>query len=161
MDPSAAPCLAQQYTARAVRVIDRVRLGVFRLKAYSIAAVGDRASDQLVRAGLAIAEQHLREHPTRHQHHGLGFLGIHDGRGENQVFLDLWINQNELTHDYWTSPKGSPTDLRRPGTDHNSVCVWDLFVQSFEREAWLRHVLANPSGPDPEAYWLDGFEGRV
>jgi len=147
------------YGPRPIRLIDRVTIAGFRLKIYSIAATSDVASPALVGAALAAATRHLTDHPTRQTHYALGFLGIHDGRGSNQVFLDLWINQNELTHDFWVSHKDAPERLTRPPADHNSVCVWDLFVQGVEREAWLRHVLANPAGPDLEAYWNAGFEG--
>ena len=157
--PATPPAFA--YAPRPVRVIDRATIEGFRLKVYSIAAKGDRASDELVGAGRRMAARHLRDAPTRQHHYGVGFLGIHDGRGENQVFLDLWITQNELTHDFWVSSKSDPAVLRRPESDHNSVCVWDLFVQGVEREAWLRHVLNNPAGPDFEAYWRSGFDGRV
>lgn len=82
----------------------------------------------------------------------MGFLGIHDGRGENQVFLDLWINENELLHTYVVSTLEQPAALYEAPPDHNSVCIWDLAVQAFERDAWLPHVLASPTGPDVERY---------
>lgn len=161
MPVSTDPSAMSPYVRRAVRVIDRIELEGLRLKVYSITSVGERAGEGLIRAGIARAAEHLRDHPTRQQRAGLGFIGVHDGRGENQVFLDLWINENELTHDYWISSKHAPEALAAPGPDHNSVCVWDLFVQAFERENWLRYVLDNPSGPDLEAYWRAGFDGRV
>src|SRR3989442_4684264 len=30
----------------------------------------------------------------------------------------------------------------------SSVCVWDLHLQSFERAAWIKHVLREPDAPD-------------
>ncbi|HSF81772.1 MAG TPA: hypothetical protein VLA49_11090 [Anaerolineales bacterium] len=33
-----------------------------------------------------------------------------------------------------------------------TACVWDLRLMAFERQSWLETVLANPSGPDLEAY---------
>jgi hypothetical protein len=32
------------------------------------------------------------------------------------------------------------------------ACTWDLRVLSFEGDAWVEAVLANPSGPDMEEY---------
>jgi hypothetical protein len=115
----------------------------------------------LVEAGKAWAARRLRERPTRQRHYGVGFLGVHDGRGENQVFLDLWVNENELLHAYVVSPPSDPAALREPPEDHNSVCVWDLAVQAFEREAWLGHVLANPAGADVEGYLGERMNGVV
>ena len=37
----------------------------------------------------------------------------------------------------------------------------DLAVIGHERNAWLHHVLANPHGPDVEAYLADRFHGNV
>jgi hypothetical protein len=129
-----------------------IELAGFRLKLIAIVAQGGDADSALVAAAELTAASHLREHPTRHEHYGVGFLGVHDGQGANQVFLDLWINRNELTHTVWISPKNNPGALTHPPEDHNSVCVWDLAVQAFEREAWLRHVLRNSAGPDLDAY---------
>jgi hypothetical protein len=42
-----------------------------------------------------------------------------------------------------------------------SVCVWDLFLQGFERDAWVEEVLANPRGPDIESYLDRRFDGEV
>jgi hypothetical protein len=112
-----------------------------------------------VAAGLARAEEVL-PNATRHKHYGVGFLGIHDGQSENQVFLNLWINENELIHDCWVSTKELPDQLSVPPSDHSSVCVWDLYVQAYERAAWLKHVLDAPA-PNIEAYLADQFLGDV
>src|SRR5207249_9762103 len=34
----------------------------------------------------------------------------------------------------------------------SSVCVWDLHLQSFERAAWIKHVLREPDAPDFDRY---------
>ncbi len=146
---------------RPIRCIDVIQLSGFRLKLITIVADDGDANASLVAAAKRVAERHLREHPTRHEHYGVGFLGVHDGRGANQVFLDLWINQNELTHTIWVSPKDDPGALASPPEDYNSVCVWDLAAQAFEREAWLRHVLRNPAGPDLEAYLAERIDAMA
>lgn len=146
---------------RSVRCLDVLHVGGFRLKFIAICATGDRLDNRLRDASLRFAESELHVRPTRHEHHGVGFLGVHDGEGENQVFLDLWINRNELRHTVGVSPKGNPSALVRPPEDHNSVCVWDLAVQAFEREAWLRWVLRNPAGPDLEAYMAERIDAML
>ena len=124
----------------------------YRLKVYGISYDRPLPRAELVEAAHRVAGDHLRDHPTRHPSYGVGFLGIHDGRGENQVFLDLWVNENELLHTIWVSPTDDPARLEHPGPDSNSVCVWDLAVQGFERGAWVEHVLSRKGGPDLEAY---------
>lgn len=149
------------YAPRPIRPLEVARIGGLRLKVYGIAYGRPTPRRELIDAGKAWAVQRLAERPTRQTHYGVGFLGIHDGRGENQVFLDLWINENELLHAYVVSPPEDPAALREAPEDHNSVCVWDLAVQCHERQAWIRHVLANPSGPDFEAYLADALSADL
>lgn len=89
----------------------------------------------------------------------MGFLGVHDGRGGNFVFLDWWAQENELHHEVYFSATQRPGELRRgmPGEDP-AACVWDLSVIAHEREAWIRHVLAAPEAPDLEAYLQDRLD---
>jgi hypothetical protein len=147
------------YAPRPIRPLGLHEFGDWRIKVYSIASDDEVAEDRLVATALAQAARSL-EVPTANKHYGVGFLGIHDGCGENQVFLDRWVNENELLHQYWISTKGAPESLYVPNQDHNSVCVWDLFVQSYEREAWLKHVL-RAANPNIEAYLADQFLGNV
>ena len=46
-----------------------------------------------------------------------------------------------------------PADLRPPTdpVDHNSVCVWDLALQCFERRAWVERVMKAGGAPCPGA----------
>jgi hypothetical protein len=148
------------YVPRPIRFLGLWSVAEFRLKIYSIAHARPMARAELIDATRDVVERHLCERPTRHEHYGVGFVGIHDGRGENQVFLDLWVNQNELLHTYWISPSDEPTKLVRPPEDHNSVCVWDLQLQCIERRAWIDCVIGNANGPDLEAYLARSVEGE-
>lgn len=140
------------YDARPIRFLELWEVDEWRLKVYGIAHARTIPRPELVEAAKQAASRRLREHRTRLTHYGVGFLGVHDGRGENQIFLDYWVNENELVHWYLVSPTDSPADLRPADEDHNSVCVWDMMVQCYERQAWIDCVLANPKGPDIEAY---------
>jgi hypothetical protein len=140
------------YQRRPVRFLELWHSAGWRLKVYCIASGRPSPRPELVSAAKDWAASRLKNHPTRQTSYGVGFLGVHDGHTENQVFLDRWANENELLHTFVTSPSEAPTRLSIPNEDHNSVCVWDLAVQCFERQAWLTHVLANPRGPDLAAY---------
>jgi hypothetical protein len=142
------------YAPRPVRFLDLWSMHGYRLKVYGIAHARPLPRPELVEAARIVVARHLRERPTRQDSYGVGFVGIHDGRGENQVFLDRWVNENELLHHYYVSTPDDPAALAAAANpdDHNSVCVWDLGLQAFEREAWLKHVLRNPDGADLEGY---------
>lgn len=137
---------------RPVRFLELWTIDGWRLKVYGISYDRPAPRAELIQAAKPMASAFLREKPTKLTHYGVGFLGIHDGRGENQVFLDFWVNENELVHRYWVSKPDEPEDLHDAPEDHNSVCVWDLSVQCFERQAWIDCVIANPHGPDIELY---------
>jgi hypothetical protein len=95
--------------------------------------------------------------PTRY---GVGFLGIHDGRGGNFVFADWWEQENELHHHVFFSTSDEPAELRRWAPDDPIACVWDLSVVAHERAAWIRHVLAAEE-PDLDGYLADVLSGSV
>lgn len=140
------------YQPRPIRFLDLWTVAGWRLKVYGISYNRPHPRPVLVEAARQSVAGRLSGQPTGQQHYNVGFVGIHDGRGENQVFLDLWINENELLHWFQVSPVDDPASLRDAPTDHNSVCVWDLMVQCHERQAWIDCVLANPRGPDLDAY---------
>lgn len=130
----------------------------FAMKVYGIAYNRPGPRVELIEAARAIAGEYLLL-PTTQRTHGVGFIGIHDGRGENQIFIDRWINENEVLHHVWVSRIETPADVHPAPYDFNSVCIWDLKVQCHEREAWMRHVLDNPNGQDFEGYMADTLSG--
>ncbi len=153
--------LRESYRPRPIRFLEEWPVEGYRLKVYGITRGDPVPAGALLDAAKAVVQRHLSERPTRHTTYGVGFLGVHQGRGANQIFLDRWINENELHHVVYVSHPERPTELTRAPDDYNSVCLWDLALQAFEREAWLRCVLANPEGPDLEAYLRERFVGEV
>lgn len=121
------------------------------MKLYTITRPGKEINPALLTQAKQEIIQFLDTHPTRHEHYGVGFACVHEGKGENQVIIDRWINENELMHQILVSPESDPLTFSLPPKDHNSVCVWELALQGFEREAWLRHVL-NSDQPNFEEY---------
>lgn len=126
----------------------------WRLKIYGIAYDGEGPDDDFVAAAVSEARERL---PAAHSpaRYGVGFLGVHQGRGVNFVFVDWWEQENELHHHVWFSDTSDRTALRAGGPGDPIACVWDLSVIGFERAAWVRNVLANPGGPDLDAYLAD------
>jgi hypothetical protein len=91
---------------------------------------------------------------------GHGFLGVHDGRGGNFVFVDLWEEENELHHHVVFSTAADPGPLRRATSADPIACVWDLSVIAHECAAWIRHVLG-AEAPDLDAYLEDQLNGEI
>ena len=122
---------------------------------------GERPVAALVHAAMTMAREQLPRPAITHDRYGVGFLGAHDGRGANFVFLDWWANEDELHHRRWLSSKEAPGRLRQTGPDDFTACAWDLAVIMHERTAWVGHVLSRTQGPDLEAYLADRLNADV
>jgi hypothetical protein len=144
--------LAEPHRLRRIRFHELLSAEGWRIKVYSIVYGGREPRPELMAAAIDVAADHLHRAPMRDRGCGAGFLGVHEGRGANFVFLDRWGNENELFHSVWLSSPDEPIALRPAAPSDASVCVWDLHLQYFERNAWVECVLANPRGPDVEAY---------
>jgi hypothetical protein len=124
------------------------------MKAYSIASGQEIARPELIAAARQITEKRL-ESANDTIHYGVGFVGIHDGKTANFVFVDWWADENELHHHLYISPPARPADLRYQTPAGPLACVWDLALIAFEREAWINTALKLPS---PE---LDRYLGQT
>ena len=156
-----APRLGEPYAARPVRATGIERHADWTLKTYEI-TYRDRPLDAELRAAaLAVALARLPTPAVTDERYGIGFIGMHQGRGGNFVFVDWWARENELHHHVWFSASDAPGQLRPAGRDDPIACCWDLSVICHERAAWVRHVLGRPEAPDMEAYLADALEGPV
>lgn len=149
--------LQEPYAPRPIRPLGLWEAAGWRLKQYGIARQGERPRPPLVAAAQATVEKTLPRF-AEIRLYGVGFVGIHDGRGANVVFLSVWADENELRHLVFVSPHERPEQLVEATGSGFIACVWDMAVLCFERAAWVETVLANPAGPDIGAYlgrWLD------
>jgi hypothetical protein len=144
--------LAEPYRPRPVRFLDLVELDGWRIKVYGIAYEGKQPEEVLVRAALDTARGSLPAPAIAEERYGVGFLGVHQGRGSNFVFLDWWAHENELHHHVWFSSKEAPSALRAAQPGDPIACAWDISVLAHEREAWVAHVLTRFDAPDVEGY---------
>ncbi len=144
--------LQEAYDVRPIRALGLWSEAEWTLKVYGIAYGRERPREELVEAAKQVARERLSNATNNVNHYGVGFLGVHDGRGANFVFVDYWADENELHHHVYVSPSEDPASLAYVTPTGLIACAWDLRVLSFERDAWVEAVLANPSGPDVEAY---------
>ncbi len=152
---------AERYEPRPVRPLGVRRFGDWRIKVYAITYRRAGLSEALRDAAVGRAKARLPRPALSDSRPGVGFLGIHEGRDSNFSFLDWWANENELHHHVWFSTPHEPGALREWTPEDPFACVWDLAVVGFERAAWVRHVLANPDGPDLDAYLADAMSGEI
>ena len=149
------------YAPRSVRALGLRQFGGWTLKLYGIAYGGGEARPELVDAAVRVASSALPSPAVDSHRYGLGFLGIHDGRDSNFVFVSWWENENELQHRVFVSTPEHPGRLRRATPEDPIACVWDLSVIAHERQAWIRHMLAEPAALNAEAYLADALSGDI
>lgn len=140
----------QPYEPRSFRFIELMSIGDWRIKLYGIAWEGELPRPELLEAAKRIAAETLAKETANN--YKVGFVGAHDGRNACFVFVDFWGNENELFHRVFLSRSNDPRALIPAQDSDSSVCVWDLRLQSFECEAWIKHILGKANAPDFDAY---------
>jgi hypothetical protein len=144
--------LSEPYRPRPVRFLEEWAHAGWRLKVYGISYGREQPRAELIETAKRIARERLPQPAAGCGRYGVGFLGVHDGRNANFVFVDWWADENELHHHVYSGPSDELYSLNYTTPTGLSVCVWDLRVQAFERDAWVEEVLTNPAGPDLEGY---------
>lgn len=132
------------YAPRPIRALGTRNSRGFTLKAYAVD--GGFAPFDAARfdGGIALAEEALPAPAVAPGRPGVGFLILHQGRGDYAV-LGWWDRENELPLRVFVRHDG---EAWRAAQASESVCVWDLEVLWREREAYVRTVLAGGSVDD-------------
>jgi hypothetical protein len=140
----------EAYEARSFRFMDLLTIDDWRMKLYGISWRRELPRSELLEAAKRLTIEELRHAAPRN--YKVGFVAAHDGKAACVVFVDYWGNENELFHRVFLSRTGDPNALVAARDSDSSVCVWDLRLQEFEREAWIKHVLRKANAPDFRAY---------
>ena len=149
----------QSYAPRALRFVELLSINDWRMKLYGIAWKGDLPRPELLDAAKRIAIEVLANETANN--YKIGFVGAHDGQNADFVFVDFWGNENELFHRVYLARSNDPDTLAPANGSDPSVCIWDLHLQSFEREAWIKHILRKPNPPDFDGYLAERLNDEV
>ena len=146
-----APVLREPYRPRPVHFLDLWEPDGWTLKAYGLSYAHQTPGAALV---VAARQRALECLPPSGEggNYGIGFVGVHEGRDFNFVFVGWWADENELHLKRFLSPADEPANLREATADDSFSCVFDLQLIWFERNAWVEKVLVNPQGPNLQAY---------
>jgi hypothetical protein len=155
-----SPMTTTPYGARRVSLLEQWAPGEWRIKVYGIAWKQTAPDAKLVQSAKTAALRLLPAPACGDGRYGVGFMGVHQGRGSNLVFLDWWADENELHHHVLVSEPEAPTALRDVTGTGLIACVWDLAVIGFERQAWITAALSGGE-PDVESYLAFRLEGAL
>jgi hypothetical protein len=130
-------------------------IGTWPIKLYGIAVAG-QPNERLVEAARAAAAETV---PSRTSALQAGFVIAHQARPACFVLICWWATPVDLRLRYLTAPLGHPAELR-PMPTGSIGCVWELALVEYERQSWVRHVLAGTpdlssylATPPPAAVW--------
>jgi hypothetical protein len=151
----------EPYKTRPIRYLGLWEFDHWRMKTYGIAYETPAPSAELVASARDIVERRIRESGNDTDHYGIGFVGIHQGKTGNFVFIDWWAKENELYHHVYISTKEQPQALKYMTPTGLSACTWDLHLIGFERDAWVETVLKRHPEPDLDAYLAHTLEADV
>lgn len=129
----------------------------WRMKLYGISITGDPPRPALICNARQIAARTLGQGPSGY---GLGWIIVHEGQAGDYVLVDWWTDQDLVQHRLHGAPRGAPS-LQYGWPQGAGFCVWELAVCWFERQAWVRHVLARAADPHFEGYLRDRLDGWV
>jgi hypothetical protein len=151
-----------QYRPRAFSFLGTRTSGRWRIKINLITVEGAASQfADIVEAAWQTAVSALRRVPATEADTNIAFLTIHVGLAGVWLLVDRWEDGDMLRHHHFRAPLDNPLHFADVSSDHYGPCVWELAVQAYERQAWLTYVLANPSGPDIEAYLAVGVSGSI
>jgi hypothetical protein len=134
------------------RLVGVVDLSGWRFKSYWASVDGRPRPDVLARARGCTATA-LPDRPDRVGAYGVGFLIVESSPARLLAQVSWWVRPDELYQRSFVALGGRflPSETASVG----GAC--ELAVTAHEAGAWLRHVLANPVGPDIESYLADAY----
>lgn len=146
------------YCPRRTWLIGLRQLAGWTLKVYAISATGRDLSPVVTDTALAYARTRLPDAPSAAApgSPSYGFLILHEGTEAVWALFDLWFD-DILQQLVFKADLDQPERFEKAPFAGTAVCVWELEVVRFERDAWVRHVLAAPDAPDFEQYLVDAL----
>lgn len=145
------------YAPRPTRLHQLIRPAGWTLKLYGI-SYGRRAVDERLLTAASSAAATVLPAADKPDVFGIGFVIAHQGQHAEWVLIDWWQAGGILAQRIVSRPYGSDDPLAQ-APPHLLACVWELRITTFERDAWVKFVLAQPSRPNFSAY-LDAAVGN-
>lgn len=153
--------LEAPYQKKPIRFLDDWIWGGWTLKVDGIAYDVVRPADTLMGIARGIAAERLAQSAGDCIQNSLGFVGIHQGKTGNFVFVDWCADENALLHHVYVSPVEYPEQFEYRTPSGLTACVCDLPVICHEREDWLESVLKSYQLLDELGYLENVFNGEV
>lgn len=147
--------LSETYRPRPTRMIDVRELNGWKLKVYEISRRGTPLPSDVVDAALRCVHEKTIW-PTEAEQR-FGFVVLNKGEQAMWALAHVWVN-DILRQFVYFAPLDNPTRFDVSPMPGFNACVWDLEVTRHERDAWVAHVMSDPSNSQFDAYLTDSLE---
>jgi len=111
---------------------------------YEITIDGSPLASGCIDAALACLTQHVVWPEESRQRYG--FLTLNLGEQALWALVQLWAN-DILRQFCCYAPLDRQDHFEPAPLPGFNACVWELEVTKHERDAWVRHVMAQPAAP--------------
>lgn len=144
--------LADPYCDRPTLCTERCSWQGGQLKVYQISRDGQRLPDDRVQAALNCLSQHAAW--PEESVHRYGLLTLNLGEQALWALAQMWTN-DILRQFCFYAPLDRLDHFQPAPMPGFNACVWELEVTHHERDAWVRHVMADPAAPKFDDYLDD------
>lgn len=146
--------LSNPYRPRPTRFTEVRDLNGWKLKIYQITLDGRPIANKVVEAAIdCISIRSIWPVGIEHQY---GVVILHQGEQAVWALLQVWVN-DILRQFIFFAPLDDATSFDVSPMPGFNECVWELEVTMHERDAWVRHVMANPDNPRFDDYLNDSI----
>ena len=128
------------YIARPIRYTGLAEPHGYCIKTYAVVYGSGPFRDNDFAEGLRLAFDTLPQPAVTEVRPGVGFAIAHQGNGADYSVLAWWDNENELPLRVFVREQRAGATWR-PARGGESVCVWDLEVIGYERQAYVETLL--------------------
>jgi len=129
----------EPFAPRPIRFHGVREFGGYRLKDYSIVRGADKIDWLDFARGYEVVLPQMTRPAFAPGRPGVGFRIAHQGATGRYAVVAWWANENELPIRVAVRRGDGPW---QPAARDESICVWDLQVIAFERDAYVETVLA-------------------
>jgi hypothetical protein len=144
--------IQEAYKKRSIRYIELWEVDGWKFKVYGIAYKGEYPKKESINLAKSITKNQIREIHVNSKIYNVGFIVVHEAREANFILVDYWTGENMLCNHAYLSSFEKQAQIEYLTPTGLTACVWELRVICFEREAWIKSILANPKGPDINQY---------
>lgn len=139
----------EPYQDRPAWLIEVADISGWQIKFYGMCAAGISVNPELIEA----AKSFLEANAQFDSESGYGFSILHRGEEAVWLLLDWW--KQDILHQRLFCSELEKVSFQQGPPNHEMACVWELQVITHERDAWVEHVMTDPSNANFDAYLKD------